>query len=117
METNTVLLSLSDYNQLREFKEKMEEGNTYKLPQPYTYGNGQYYMSQSYPATTYITTDSAVAELLERNIHLSAINEKLTEECNKLRQSRPNINELKRMSIWEFIRWRKVKIKYSQVAE
>jgi hypothetical protein len=112
METNTVVLRLSDYNQLREFKEKMEEGNTYKLPQPFVYGGGSYVMGESYPKTTYITTDSAVAELLERNTHLSALNEELMNECNRLRlEDRPYnsklVNKLAKMSIWEFIKWRK----------
>jgi hypothetical protein len=88
----------------------MEEGNTYMLPQPYTYSS----WATNYgliPSAKYITTDMTVKELLDRNDKLSAINEELNNECNRLKNSRPNINigELKRMSIWEFIKWRKTK--------
>lgn len=108
METNTVVLTLSDYNELREFKEKMEKGNTYVVPQPHTY-NSWLNNYSPLPSVKYITTDMAVKELLGRNDKLSAINEELNIECNHLRNSRPNIRELKRMSIWEFIKWRKTK--------
>lgn len=108
METNTVVLNLNDYNQLREFKEKMEEGNTYKLPQPYVYGNGQYFMGQSYPSTTYITTDEVVTELLEKNKQLSAINDGLANDRNRLKFENDSINsKFAKMSIWEFMRWKK----------
>jgi hypothetical protein len=109
METNTVVLSLQDYNQLREFKEKMEKGNTYKLPQPYTYGNGQWFLGQTYPATTYITTDEAVTDLLEKNKQLSEINEELTKENRELYNNKVDIKALKTMTIREFLRWRKTK--------
>ena len=111
METNTVVLSLSDYNELREFKEKMEEGNTYMLLQPYTYSSGWMNNYGLMPPAKYITTDMAVRELLDRNDKLSAFNEELANECTRLKSSHPNINigRLKSMSIWEFIRWRKTK--------
>jgi len=103
METNTVVLNLSDYNELREFKEKMEEGYTYKLIWTANHGIFQ-------PAM-YITTDLALKELLERNDKITAINSELYKECIDLKNNRPNINigELKKMSIWEFIKWRKTK--------
>ena len=109
METNTVVLSLSDYNELREFKEKMEEGNTYMLPQPHTHSSVWTTNYGLIPSAKYITTDMAVRELLDRNDKLSAINEELANKCYLSNNSRPNIGELKRMSIWEFIRWRKTK--------
>ena len=109
METNTVVLSLQDYNQLREFKEKMEEGNTYKLPQPYVYGGGHYYIGQTYPATTYITTDEAVTDLLVKNKQLSEINEGLERENRELYNNKVDVKALKTMTIREFLRWRKSK--------
>ena len=109
METNTVVLTLSDYNELREFKEKMEEGNTYMLPQPHTHSSVWTNHYGLIPSAKYITTDMAVRELLDRNDKLSALNEELANECYRSNHSRPNIGELKRMSIWEFIRWRKTK--------
>jgi hypothetical protein len=118
METNTVVLNLWDYNELREFKEKMEEGYTYKLNQPYklyqpysAHYNPIVCPTNLQPAK-YITTDLALKELLERNDKLTAINNELYEECIDLKNNRPpniNISELKKMSIWEFIKWRKTK--------
>ena len=109
METNTVVLSLSDYNELREFKEKMEEGYTYNLSKPYVQSSIWSINSSVFEPVKYITTDMAVKKLLDRNDKLSAINDELNNEVNRLMNSRPNIDELKRMSIWEFIRWRKTK--------
>ena len=107
METNTVVLSLNDYNQLREFKEKMEEGNTYKLLQPYV-SRSVYWGSEYHSPVNYITTDEAVIELLERNKELLKINTELKEEMVEMnRNSIETINKVKKMSIWEFIRWRK----------
>lgn len=109
MEKNTVVLSLQDYNQLREFKEEMEKGNTYKLPQPYVYGGGNYYMGQTYPATTYITTDDAVTDLLVKNKQLSEINEELAIKNRELYNNKIDVKALKTMTIREFLRWRKTK--------
>ena len=109
METNTVVLSLSDYNELREFKEKMEEGNTYMVPQLHNYSSGWTNHYELMPSAKYITTDMAVRELLDRNDKLSAFNEELHNECTRLKSSQLNIGRLKSMSIWEFIRWRKTK--------
>ena len=114
METNTVVLTLSDYNELREFKEKMEKGNTYMVPQPHT--NSSWLTNYSpLPSVKYITTDMAVRELLDRNDKLSFINDELNNEVNRLLNSRPNIGRLKSMSIWEFIKWRKKKIIISKL--
>jgi hypothetical protein len=107
MDTNTVVLNLNDYNQLREFKEKMEEGHTYKLTQPST--SIFTYMGTCYSPTTYVTTDLAVIELLERNKDLSEINERLSAECYMLKSQNRQLTKIKEMSIWEFIKWRKTK--------
>ena len=109
METNTVVLSLSDYNELREFKEKMEEGYTYKLNQPYTQSPMWANNYGLFQPAKYITTDLALKELLERTDKITAINNELYFECQDLKYNRPNISKLKRMSIWEFIKWRKTK--------
>jgi hypothetical protein len=106
MEINTVVLNLKDYNELREFKEKMEEGYTYKLIQPSVSIFTHY---SPYLPTTYVTTDLAVTELLERNKDLSEVNEKLSAECYMLKSQNCQLRKIKEMSIWEFIKWRKSK--------
>jgi hypothetical protein len=112
METNTVVLNLWDYNELREFKEKMKEGYTYKLNQPYSTQSAVWTANHGiFQPAMYITTDLALKELLERNDKITAINSELYKECIDLKNNHPNINigELKKMSIWEFIKWRKTK--------
>lgn len=106
METNTVLLSLSDYNELREFKENMEKYNVYKLSQPYSnpFSCLNY---QLHIPLKYITTDEAIIELLERNNQLSEMHDKLAIECDKLKRETISKEKISKMSIWEFIKWRK----------
>lgn len=100
METNTVVLSLAAYNELREFKEKMESsGNVYRLAQP----RHRYYSCnhQVYSPVTYITTDEALIEILEQN-------KAIADENNQLKYHRTDNSDFKKMSIWEFIKWRKI---------
>ena len=107
METNTVVLSLADYNELREFKEKMESsGNVYRLAQPYQSYWGNY---SAPPPLTYITVDEALIEVLERNKTIAEINDKLANENVQLKSRRNDNSDAKKMSIWEFIKWRKNK--------
>ncbi len=75
MEKNTVLLSLRDYNGLREFREEIEKGNTFC-----DWG------------FRYISTDEAVKEITE---------------CNQALKKQLDESLIKKMSIWQFIKWRK----------
>jgi len=99
MKTNTVVLSLKDYNDLKEFKKKMEEGYTYKIPQPHVFRNVLRIPEICLPIN-YITTDETVIELLEKNKELLKIIE-MNDKCFN------TLNKVKKMSIWEFIKWRK----------
>ena len=109
METNTVVLSLDVYNELREFKEKMESsGNVYRLAQPYQSYWGNY---AAPPPLTYITVDEALIEVLERNKTIAEINNKLANENIQLKSRHNDNSDAKNMSIWEFIKWRKTKQK------
>lgn len=109
METNTVVLSLDVYNELREFKEKMESsGNVYRLVQPYQSYWGNH---AAPPPLTYITVDEALIEVLERNKAIAKINDALANENIELKSRRTDNLDAKNMSIWEFIKWRKTKQK------
>ena len=55
MEKDTVLLSTSEYNKLRDFKKEIEAGNTYRAEYGY-FGN----------SVTYISTDEAIKQLGEK---------------------------------------------------
>jgi len=107
MEANTVILSLPEYNALRDFKENIEKGNTFRT---IDYSTSPY-MSQAYIAIPkFVTTDEAVKEIANQNSNLSKELAKVSDENYKLRHPETRevtLNDVKRMSIWEFRRWRK----------
>lgn len=97
MEANTVLLSLEDYNELREdYNElrefKVESGKN--LIPTWSVHRGKYY---------YYTKDEVIKEI-------AAHNKDFEDEIFKLRHSKPEektIEDVKTMSIWQFIRWKR----------
>jgi hypothetical protein len=116
MEANTVILALPEYNALRDFKTELEKGNTYRTQDFQTpYYNG----CVVYPTVLFVSTDDAVKEIATRNKNLLDQNEELKKEINLLKnpptvQSPSNldeanriIKEVKKMSVWEFRKWRK----------
>ena len=132
METNTVLLNLKDYNDLRDFKKKISKG--YVCIQTIT--NGRYTYGDS---TTYISSDELVKKLLndiktltEENInlkenkesehsitikslkeHISELKDtqqKMTIEYNKLKDIHDAYElYLKNMNFFEFYKWKRKK--------
>lgn len=94
MEKGTVTLSLEKYNELRDFKQKIEEGKTYVKGKTYVIQTGMW------NTKTFITTDEAIKSIAETN-------KELGEEIVRLK----NIShELRKMSYWEFRKWRKSQI-------
>lgn len=92
METNTVLLAVEQYNELRDFKQKIEEGYTLAIA-----SNNFYYDRR------FITTDKAIEEVVNAN-------KELQKQINDLRagtNKKLSVSEIKRMSIWKFLKWRK----------
>ena len=107
MSKGKVKLDLDEYNSLRDFKEKMDKkhGKTVFI---------------DWHTQRYISTDEAVKEI-------AATNEKLQEDIKKwqsicdeqakykfeldeLKASLPKqktLGEVKKLSIWEFMKWRK----------
>jgi hypothetical protein len=119
MDGNSVTLNLNDYNELRDFRTKMEKKHTLKI-----YSNG------GWSSTNYISTEDAVKEIAAANVELKKNydenskrfneiyeeNKKLESENLGLKAMLPDsmkpkaevtLNDLKRMSIWEFMKWRK----------
>ena len=104
MKKDTVLLDVEKYNVLRDFKEYIEKGNTLEI------NNSRY---NSYHR--FITTDEAVKILVnESNDLIKTQAEELNrllkqisdlQEINKPKEI--TINDLKKMSYWEFRKWRK----------
>lgn len=92
MEKDTVLLAVEEYNELRDFKRKIEEGYTLVIvPKHY------------YSERTFITTDKAVKEVVDANRELQ---QQIKDLISSNEKELP-ISEIKRMSIWQFIKWRK----------
>jgi len=90
METNTVILSVEEYNKLRDFKINIEKGNTYSI------------LRNMYSVyDNFITTDEAVKEVLKINKELAENQIQNVDTING-----KNILDVSKMSIWEFIKWK-----------
>jgi hypothetical protein len=90
MEKDTVLLDVEKYNELRDFKQKIEEGKTLVIA-----------LGWNYYRQEFITTEKAVEEI-------AAANKLLKKEIEELRKPKEIIlNDIKKMSYWEFRKWRK----------
>lgn len=116
MEKNTVVLSLKDYNDFREMKESVLSGKSLSIY------DGHHY--------EYFTESEIVSKLkgtikkCEDNVHNASVEmEKIKKNSNilidrsnelaRLAQEADDdleltVSEIKRMSIWEFLKWRKL---------
>ena len=92
MEKDTVLLAVEKYNELRDFKQKIEEGYTLTISS-----------SNFYYDRRFITTDKAIEEVVNANKEL----QKQIEDLRSGNKKELSISEIKRMSIWKFLKWRK----------
>jgi hypothetical protein len=90
MQKDTVLLGVEEYNSLRDFKQKIEEGKTMVINSEWSYGYKHF-----------ITTEKAVIEIAESNKILQKENEKLRNLKDTI------LNDIKKMSYWEWRKWRK----------
>ena len=100
MEKNTVLLSLKDYNEFRDFKRNSEDNYI-----PVWGACRKYY---------YYTKDKAIKEIAVCNVNLqdeiNELNDRIDELENPSPKVEPSIIKLRRvkkMSIWQFIKWRR----------
>lgn len=85
-------ISIDEYNSLRDFKIEMEKGNTFIIS-----GNGYHYNFSK----TFVSTDEAVALIAKENgLLIKTIEELRTPEVT-------TIDDVKKMSYWEFHRWKK----------
>ena len=97
METNTVLLSLKDYNELRDFEKKISEGYIE------VYGNCGLRIH-------YTTKDGAIKEIATYNKDLKDRAEELEGKISRLKYPKmfnPTNDDVKKMSIWQFIKWKR----------
>ena len=91
MEKNTVILSVEDYNSLRDFKINIEKGNTFSVLRDRFRAYDQF-----------ITTNEAVKEVLKVNEEMAykLLNPDVTRINGK------TVLDVSKMSIWEFIKWK-----------
>lgn len=96
MEKNTVTISLEDYNDLRDFRMEMTESSKVAI-----FGN-------EYPHSKlrFVTKDQAVIELAKETDILKAENSRLMRQLLSQNPQGKSINDIKKMSIWQFLKWR-----------
>lgn len=109
MQENTVLLSVKEYNELRDFKKEVEENLT---KSKFAVITNQYgYRLYSHNVTTkYYTQDEAILDFENENKELRKEISELKSKVEKEETKEPveiTIDELKNMSYWEFRKWRK----------
>jgi len=109
MQQNTVLLSVKEYNELRDFKKEVEE-NLAKLKFAVItnqYGFGLYSENVT---TKYYTQDEVILDFENKNKELEEEICELKSKIEKSGMKEPveiTIDDLKNMSYWEFRKWRK----------
>ena len=91
MEINTVILSVEEYNKLRDFKINIENGNTFSVLRDRFSSYDQF-----------ITTNEAVKEVLKINEEMAY--ELLNHDVTRINGK--NVLDVSKMSIWEFIKWK-----------
>ena len=109
MEENTVLLSLKEYNELRDLKIEVEESikNSKFAVITKVFGNSVYSGTE---ITKYLTEKEAIVDFQNENneLNLKIIQlEKKVEKSELIEAVLVTIDDLKNMSYWEFRKWRK----------
>lgn len=109
MDKNTVTLDLEAYNKLRDFKTEIENGKTLEVthfPGPYGFTDVKFY-----------TENEIISKFNERCKELQVENTELRNNIKELKENikqveviKPkeiSINDVKKMTYWEFRKWRK----------
>jgi hypothetical protein len=115
MDKDTVVIDLSVYNALRDFKKSVEEN---KIPCKHYWGEVCLY-ERNYELEFY-SFDEVLKILSGENKRLSESNTNIIVEGNKLKKENDylkqfapkekesiSIDDLKKMSYWEFRKWKK----------
>jgi MinD-like ATPase involved in chromosome partitioning or flagellar assembly len=108
MEKDTVLLDIEKYNELRDFKKEVEE--SLKESRFAVIEDQRDVLGFIYHTRKYYTESEAILDFETRNKELEAKIEELEAKIKKAGIKEPveiSINDLKKMSYWEFRKWRK----------
>ena len=92
MDKNTILLDLIDYNRLRDFRSKIEDGYSIKIR-----GGCSYF--------TILTTEEAIKEIADENKKLYEINKELQDKLNPPAKKELTTTQLKQMTFLQLIKW------------
>lgn len=92
MEKNTIILSVEDYNEMRDFNENVKANNAVSV-----FWNWNKYQTRMY------TQNEAVIEIAKAN---ESLKEKI-EELKNPDKKQPSIDEIKAMSWRKFRKWKK----------
>ena len=101
MKKNTIILDVNEYNDLRDFKNKIENGNF--LVSVKIFRNGSYI--NTYKARIY-TKDTTIKMLTDANKTLQNEILKLAEQLSPSPKE-TNLEDIKKTSYWEFRKWKK----------
>ena len=93
MKVNTVCISIEEYNELIHFKRTISENNSFIIRS-----------HDPFHITKYISNDEAVSVIATMNNRLQC----RIEELEQMKEPKyVSKFDLKRMSIWQFIKWRR----------
>lgn len=115
MEKDTVLLDVEKYNELRDFKKEVEESlkeSRFAVIEDRLDAIGFNYHTRKYytESEAILDFETRNKELEAKNTELEAKNKELEAKIKKAGIKEPveiSINDLKKMSYWEFRKWRK----------
>lgn len=98
METNTVNLNLRTYNRLRDFEKNIKENNSISLN---SYNSDNEYRNYWY------YTQSEMVKMIgkENNILMDKINDLERQLAGEPKEM--TLRDVRKMSIWQFIKWRR----------
>lgn len=101
MEKDTVIITVEKYNELRDFQKEVKSGKIFSF--------SRYFFSSI--ETNYFFTESQMVEKFETRIkELEIINKELQTKIEIFWEKEQKIslnNSLKKMSYWQFRKWRK----------
>lgn len=91
---NTVNLDLNTYNNLRDFRSGIEKNHVVSIYRDSWNGEEQIF-----------TTNDAVIEIAKENQRLA----KIIRELKNPEKQQPTIDDIKKMSWWQFRKWKRTK--------
>ena len=93
MKENTINLSVKDYNEMRDFNETLKKNNASLV----------FWQWDGYKTILY-TKDEALKKLTKTNVKLKI----KIDELKNPEKKQLSYNEIKKMSYWQFRRWKRV---------